>query len=167
MENISFYLFDNGPPKKIPGFKKGIAMSSFPFWGDYFFLDFTILNWKSICNDNSNLFIVLEGINDRSLLTISERLNSGFPELLRLNSSIEVFLDSLKSNHSDYVFLATSSNVCIIDFNEVLDIAKKADNKIIKFSIDSIPVDLYIAERKELIKLIMKNRRKLAGTDDI
>ncbi len=167
MENISFYLFDNGPPKKIPGFKKGISLLSFPFWGDYFFLDFTILNWKSVRDDSSNLFIVLEGINDRSLLAVSERLNSGFPELLRLDNGIEVFLDSLKRNHSDYVFLGTSSNVCIIDFNKLFDIAEKANNNIIKLSIGSIPVDLYIAERKELVKLIMKNRRKLAGTDGI
>ena len=167
MNKISFYLFDNGPPKNIPGFKKGILLSSFPFWGDYLFIDFTMVNWGEIVRTGNNLYLVADGVQDKPLLDISERLHLDYLKIIKADGGIETILQSIRSDISDYVLLSYASVLSIIDSSTVLKIIEDTDDAIIKFSIGKVPIDLYACKRNELIKIIRKNKRVFSNKENI
>lgn len=167
MSKISFYLFDNGPPKNIPGFKEGILISSFPFWGDYLFIDFTMVNWGELLRNGNNLYLVADGVQDRALLDISERLHLDSFEIIKIDKGIETILQSIHSNLSDYVLLGYASVLSIVNASAILKIIEDTDDAVIKFSINKVPIDLYACKRKNLERIIRKNKHIFFNKENI
>ena len=166
MSRYSVFLFDNGPPKNIPGFRDGLLISSFPFWGDYLFIDFTIINWAEINGNGNNLYLIAGNVQDKPLLDISERVQLESFKIVRSDNNIETIIQTLHSDTADYVLLSYASLLSLIDYSAVMKIIENVQDGIIKFSIGRVPIDLYACKRKELIKIIKKNRHIFTQTID-
>ena len=159
MNCTTLFIDKGGIRKNIPGFSDFFSVSELGFWGEYSFLDFALYNIKS-----ENVFFICEkeirkNINS-TLLKWDEKNYDFFPYKSDIDS-VKDFLNSIEDDVLiiyDINFAAAAAEDGIT--KAVNDFVENKSVLIEKLSINSIPVDIYITDKKILIEQIdsMRNR---------
>jgi len=152
LKNFSIYLFEKGFSREIPGLKKHFPTALFPFWGEYIFIDFALSNFQDFPQ-----CVYLMVADNRSGGTISSALNrwpdNSTPVIL-LDKDIAEFINRIENENADFIFLSTLSTISQLDPDILTNVMTGAPHELLKFSIGTIPVDLYGASRKVLLKVL-------------
>jgi len=152
LKNFSIYLFEKGFSREIPGLKKHFPTALFPFWGEYIFIDFALSNFQDFPQ-----CVYLMVADNRSGGTISSALNR-WPDnrtpVILLEKDIAEFIDRIENEDADFIFLSTLSTISQFDPDILTNVMTGAPHELLKFSIGTIPVDLYGASRKVLLKVL-------------
>ncbi len=157
-DSCTVYLFEAGFPNTIPGFKKNFPAATFPFWGNYYILDFAITNFRAA---DTRIFYVISDNRHRSLISfITSRWERETSNILFLEGGLDQFIKLLKSDSSDTVILSTLSLVSFIESEALSTLKKNLNGQIVKLSINKIPVNIFLAERKKLIKVLESSIRR-------
>ncbi len=161
MTFTTLFIDKGGINKDIPGFSEIFSASELGFWGEYSFLDFSLYNVNSI----QNIFICEKEIRkciSNVMLKWDERRFDFFPYRSDLDS-VESFLRKIED---DILVFYNINFAAAVEENEVRnavkDFADRKSGKIEKISVNSIPVDIYIADKKTVLKNLdsMQNRIK-------
>jgi len=95
--------------------------------------------------------------DNRSGGTISSALNrwpdNNTPVIL-LEKDIEEFINRIENENADFIFLSTLSTISQLDPDILTRVMTAAPHELLKFSIGTIPVDIYGASRKGLLKVL-------------
>ena len=152
MKSFSIYLFEKGFSRDIPGLKKHFSTALFPFWGEYLFIDFALSNLQDF-----QQCVYLLVTDNRTGSIISSAL-SRWPEnntpVILLGKGIQEFINRIESENTDFIFLSTLSTVSQFDPDSLMKVMAAAPRELLKFSIGTIPVDIYGASRKVLLKVL-------------
>lgn len=152
MKSFSIYLFEKGFSREIPGFKKFFPSAAFPFWGEYQFIDFALANFQDFPQ-----CVYLVVTDNRAGSIISSALNR-WPEnntpVILLEKGIQEFINRIESENADFIFFSTLSAIYQLDPDSLMGIITAAPRELLKFSIETIPVDFYGASRKVLLKVL-------------
>ena len=152
MKSFSIYFFENGFSGGIPGFKKHFPASVFPLWGEYLFIDFVLANFQDF--QQCVYFLVTD---NRTSSVISSALNrwteTDIPVIL-LENNINNLINRIENENADFIFLSTLSTVYRLDPDNLMEIMTAAPRELLKFSINTIPVDIYGATRNVLLKVL-------------
>jgi carbonic anhydrase/acetyltransferase-like protein (isoleucine patch superfamily) len=152
LKSFSIYLFEKGFSSEIPGFKKLFPVAAFPFWGEYLFIDFALSNFQD-CPQCVYLLVT----DNRTGSIISSAL-SRWPEnntpIILLEKGIKEFINRIENENADFIFLSTLSTINQFDPDSLIRVMTTAPRELLKFSIETIPVDIYGASRKVLLKVL-------------
>ncbi len=149
MRPCSVYLFDPGFPE-LPGFSSGVPAASFPFWGNYTFLDFALANLAHLSAGGYHL--IAEGRFRALLGVVTARAEAESARLHLLEGSLAPLLDLLEQDGAETVVLSSLATLCLLDREALRGVVAGAGASIVKISLSSVPVDLYVGGRKRLIR---------------
>jgi carbonic anhydrase/acetyltransferase-like protein (isoleucine patch superfamily) len=151
-EKVSFLLFDFGMPEKGPGFDKESSFSGFPVLGCYSALDIALANTH------------IPSCGERFLFFAKDSSKTATDILARWDTEvyIEPIGPSLKNHEAIIkevpgeiiVLYDISSIVSLVDrrFDETLRLINKGE--ILKLSVLSTPVDIYVCRKKDLLSML-------------
>lgn len=162
MKSVSIFLIEAGFPAEPPVFPRDSVSGTYPFWGDYCLLDFATANlrrWPS-----AELRCVAEP-RFRSLGdNLTGRFGSEKIPVLAMEQGLRSLLSVLEQEASELVLLYPFSQVCIIDQESLAAKLERPGAEIVRLSVDNTPLDLYIARRKTLVRLL---REVLAASAEL
>ena len=104
MRPCSVYLFDPGLPE-LPGFTRSAPASSFPFWGNYTFLDFAIANLAHLSQGSYRL--LADGRFRTLVAVVTARSEAESAELQFVDRVLEPLVHLLEGDESDTVVLGS------------------------------------------------------------
>ena len=152
MSEVSVWLVEAGFPDGFPGVQQDYPAASFPFWGNYFLLDFALANFAAL--PSSGLSVVAD-LRQRSLEALaSSRWESGLFQLQFLDEGLKQFIQLLKASPADRVLLASLSFLGDIDSEALLALCLNLTENLVKIAVGRVPVDIYLAKRKYLIRIL-------------
>ena len=138
MDQCTVYFFEAGFPDTIPGFKKNIPAASFPFWGNYYFLDFALANFQALNTEN---FYILADNRYRGLFSfITSRWEAETSKLIFLDEGMSRFIKLLQNEASETVIITSLSIVSIIEQDTLLSLIDNKTADIVKLSLNSITI---------------------------
>lgn len=150
MPKCSIIFIEKGFPE-IPGIIKKYPSFSFPFWGDYYILDFALANFQ---NQQIDKYLVAEEGYEKLLSLLANRWNDEHINIFTTNQEIDPFLDFIKSIHTDFIILSSLSYITVFNSRQINKLIPVIKNNILKISIDAIPVDMYLVEKKAFLKIL-------------
>ncbi len=149
MDSCGIYLVEGGFPLNLPGFGRDIPSASFPFWGNYCFLDFAAINYNALSSDSYTL--VAES-RFRSLPSfIGSREKDERQKLVFLEKGIPDFIELLRNDPVEKILLCPVSLVCTLDTEALSIQIENLSVDILKISLNNAAADLYIGRRQALI----------------
>ena len=158
--NFTTLFFDKGGIKKdIPGFTEYFSSSELGFWGEYTFLDFALF----IINPDKSFFICDREIrkNINNILMKWDEKNYDFFTYQNDFDTVKNFLNKIE----DEIIIFYDINFAAVAETDELkkavdDFADDKKETISKISINSVPVDIYIADKNYLVQQmdILRNR---------
>ena len=155
LDRASVYLIEAGFPSGLPGFDRELASSLFPFWANYLSIDFALANFRHLAPEGCR--IVLGNAFRGSSASLPSR-NGGIGRPIQLEGGSEESLRELaqvlERDPAETIVIAPLSLVCIIDRDDLLKITPRTREPILKLSLDEAAVDVYIAQRTSLVKLL-------------
>ena len=157
-------FFDKGGIRKmIPGFSEVFSMSELSFWGEYSFIDFAFYNLQS-----NNKYIICEKEIRKSINTLVQKWDEKNIDYILYNSDIETIIEIIEKIEEDTLIFYDINFAALLDqdfLNKKIDEYEKNDVKDIwKISINSVPVDIYIARKKYFMDTLKKNRNIFKDT---
>ncbi len=160
MDRISVYLFEQGLPGNVPGFKENYPASAFPFWGNYFFLDFALANFRH--ESVGRRSVVLDSRFRSLVAAVTGRWESQPLEIRLLEEEgLENLLAWLADDPAEHVVLSTLSFVAAFEPADLLAAIERTEAGLIKLSIGTHPVDLFAARRSALQTLLEQFRGRI------
>ncbi len=147
--------------KNTPGFSSAFSMAAFPFWGEYYFIDFAFYN-TALDNSFSNKKIILCSSDIKKNISLPlSRWENIKADILCPESETDFFVKLSGLIEGQYLILYDINNAALISQigkKDIIEAAKLVDNKeIIKFSINNVPVDIYMLSCKDFINLAEKH----------
>ncbi len=149
-------------PAEPPVFPRDSVSGTYPFWGDYCLLDFAAANlrgWPSA---------ELRCVAEPRFRSLGDNLAGRFgPEkvpVISMEQGLRSLLSVLEQEASELVLLYPFSQVCIIDQESLAAKLERPGAEIVRLSVDNTLLDLYIARRKALVRLL---REDLAGSAEL
>ncbi len=164
MDDLSVYFFETGFQNSIPGIKQGFPAFAFPFFGEYFLLDVALYNFVALTD---NIFILLDQNIYKVGLSLVDRWERKKPELLVGDESVDLFIHHLQEQKVEYVVLSSLSYVGFFESERLKEIVEGDRYSIVKLSLENTPVEVYICNRKELIKLLKRSRRGIGRKEKL
>ncbi len=158
MNNLVIYFFETGFQNSIPGMKDGFPAFALPFFGEYFLFDTALYNFFTVTD---KLFVFVDQSVYKLALSIVDRWLKRKPELLIEGDNLDFFINHLQGQKAEYVVISSFSYVGFFNKEELVQLAERNDYPIIKLSLENTPVEVYICNRRELIKLLKKNQRRI------
>jgi ADP-glucose pyrophosphorylase len=158
MISCALILFETGLGLEIPGLTR-VAAAYFPFWGSLSLLDCTLSNFMPF--DDSRRYLVTEA-RLRQLQPLGMQQWQKEPiETVPLQGGLDHFIELLKSVGSPMVILASTSAVALYKREHLYRFANRSrGRRIVKVAVEGIPMDLYIAERKHLIRTVASYKER-------
>ncbi len=163
MHEFDLYLFERGMSSKIPGIPRDFPGFIFPFWGDFYSIDFIVTSFYGIADEP---VFYLNQREYRVALSLMERWESIKLDLVIAQNGYENLVNHVKKGKSEYVFLMSTSQVLFIDLIGYRENFSLNRDGIFKLSIDDTPVDAYIAGKRKLLKLLRKYKRLFENGDN-
>ena len=159
MDFATLFIDKGGMKKNIPGFSESFSFAELGFWGEYSFFDFALYNIRT-----ESKYIVCEKELRKNINSILQKWDDKSTDFILYNSDVDSVKDILEKIEEDILiiyninFAAVTSDKNIINVTE--NYKEKNEKGIVKLSINSVPVDVYISDRHSLIKHIdnMRNR---------
>ena len=159
MTFTALFIDKGGIKKDIPGFSENFSASEFGFWGEYSLLDFALYNIES-----DKCFFICEKEMRKSINNVLMKWDEKKYDFFPYESDYDNFSDFISRIDDEVIVFYDLSFGAVLRKNEFREIAENfnihKNGKIIKVSINEIPVDIYIADKNCLEKQIdsMKNR---------
>jgi carbonic anhydrase/acetyltransferase-like protein (isoleucine patch superfamily) len=151
MKNVSFLLFDFGMPAKVPGFDKESSFSGFPVLGCYNALDIALANTHIPSCSERFLFLAKEF--SKATTDILSRWDTEV-YIEPIGPNLKTHETIMKEIPGDIVVLYDiASVVSLIDRQLDISFQNVSRSEIIKLSVFSTPVDVYVCRKKTLLKM--------------
>ncbi|HEC62024.1 MAG TPA: hypothetical protein ENI27_07190, partial [bacterium] len=164
MSRCTVYLLEAGLPASLPGIPSGYPALSFPFFGNYCFLDFALANFRFL--DPLDYYIMMEsryrglisfltshGRHDASRLVVLEEQTDQQENQEALQQSLKQLIRHIRNHAGETVVISTVSTVCMIN-PEGLSALMKQGADLVKLSIAGVPLDIFMARRKPLLEML-------------
>ena len=159
MRSCSIYLIESGFAPEPPVFPKDCAASAFPFWGDYRLLDFASANIRKWA------FTRLCCLAEPRFRSLGDWLVGRFgPDkipVLVMEQGLQSLLQVMEQDDSELLLLYPFSQICILDQDPLSCSPDGSGSDLVRLSADNTPLDLYVARRKALIRLLKSAREAL------
>ncbi len=159
MDRISVYFFERGLPGNVPGFKQNYPAAAFPFWGNYYFLDFALANFHD--EPAGGRFVVTDNRFRSQIASIAGRWESGGPEIRVLENGLESLLQWLADDSAETIVLSGLSFVPLYGARDLFTAAAAMKEGLIKISLGHVPVDLFVARKNALQALLEQFRGRI------
>ena len=159
MDRISVYFFERGLPGNVPGFKENYPAAAFPFWGNYYFLDFALANFRGA--PVGGRYVVTDSRFRSLVASIAGRWESDGPEIRTLEKGLDSLLQWLAEDPADVVVLSTLSFVSAFSVEDLLQAAAGMEGGLIKLTLGHVPVDLFVARKNDLQVLLEQFRGRV------
>ncbi len=163
MSNCSVVFIETGLKINIPDLKERSA-SIFPFWGNYTFIDFHMSQLDF--SDVDRKMLILERKYFDSVPKIRTKLYNSSMEIIRLENSIEEFIEILESLETDNIIITSTSYIALFDTPKIKGLMENPVKNIIKISIDNTPVDLFLVNKKYFIDILSRSISHSRWKDD-
>ena len=152
MADFSVITIENGFPLYLPGFLNDTAVSTFPFWGSFTFLDFSIMSfiYKKIPNIN----IIINKKYKKIIPLLLSRWKNEIRNIIVLENEKKDFLSFLKQLESKYLIISALMHIAFFNSEELIHEIEKEKSTILKISIDKFPLDIYFVKKNILIEFI-------------
>lgn len=157
MPESAIFFFDIPIPEKIPGFPRQHVPSIFPFWGSYTFLDLALSNVSSSIEKNPILFTKKEFI--KAISSIIARWKHAGLAYRFGDVTMEQFVKEIEQSREEKVILYNVGSLFLLEAVDLQRCLHDIGKTIVKVSVDTIPVDLYIADRERLTQVLSEYRR--------
>jgi hypothetical protein len=164
MKESALLLCETGLPENIPGFIPDYPAFNLPFWGNFCVGDFFRANFAGL-SEKAKFIAVKESQLEKISLMTKEWENSLLVPL-PTQSKGDFFLDWLKEIKQEMLVISSTSFVSIFSGSELFKACENMPYELVKFSIDNIPVDLFLAKKKKLLTLLGKNIRRFAQAEN-
>jgi hypothetical protein len=152
MKPCSVYFLETGFSPEPPVFPRDTASSTYPFWGDYCLLDFAAANIRDC--PASGLCCVAEP-RFRSLGdSLAGRFGLERIPVLAMEQGLHSLLSTLEQDSSEQVLIYPFNQVCIFEQESLAATLERPRPDLVRLSVDNTPLDLYIARRKALVRLL-------------
>ena len=161
MKSYTLILFETGLQLNIPDLKT-VSSSTFPMWGNFFFLDFCLSNFHS--EQRFRRVLILEGEHRGIQSFIHSTWKHESLEVVPLSNGISEFIELLESDTSEIIMLNSTSLVTVLAVTELVKTIDNAKSNRVKISIDGTPSNLYLMDRKDLIDLLMSFQNRFSAT---
>ena len=165
MTFTALFIDKGGINKDIPGFSEKFSASEFGFWCEYSLLDFALYNIMP-----EKCFFICEKDIRKNINNVLMKWDEKNYDFFPYNTEYEN-INELVSRIDDDIIVFYEINFGAVleedEFKKILeDFSINKKDKILKISIDEIPVDIYITDKRIIEKQIdsMKNRIK-SGTN--
>ena len=129
---------------------KDFPAAFLPFWGDYYFLDFAMANFKTLAPDR--VFVVANN-RSRSFIPFFTSRWAG-EDLILLDKGLPQFCRLLADDSSRTVVISSLSQVSYLDRDSLVRLCRTNAGEPVKLSINKIPLDIYIAGRRRLLEAL-------------
>ncbi len=163
MELFDSLLFDFEPSEKMPGFSPKCSSALFPFWGEYRFIDFALLNTDFPSCGRRLIFCRKENI--RQLSSYSIKWKQYAPELHPLELDISAFMEIIKSSQAEHFLLYNIAFLAILNPVDIERVKGNGKNRLLKFTVEEIPADIYFIDKKKLISMIEDSRSLISSRE--
>ncbi|MBN1696046.1 MAG: hypothetical protein JW881_00915 [Spirochaetales bacterium] len=158
MGSYSLYIIETGFSQDLPGFRKDTASSIFPFWGNYFFLDF-ICSYLAL-KSTITVYLLIPG-NFKTIVTaVSAKWKHQIDYIEVLADETEDFIRLLSTDTSSHIIVTSPTYIALFNGREILRLLDESDDNITKVTIDNVPLNLFLVKRKDLLRLV----RSFGGT---
>ena len=161
MTFTTLFIDKGGIKKNIPGFSEKFPASEFGFWGEYSLLDFALYN---ILPEKS--FFICEKDIRKSINNVLAKWDDRNYDFFPYSSDYEYVIEFIRRIDDDIIVFYDIDFAAVLEKNEfkkaLEEFKAKRTGKIVKVSVNTVPVDIYIADKKLLEKHAdsMKNRIK-------
>jgi carbonic anhydrase/acetyltransferase-like protein (isoleucine patch superfamily) len=162
MKSCSIYFLETGLPPEPPVFPKAAAASTLPFWGDYCLLDFAAANTRG--GPSPELRCLAEPRFRWLGDSLAGRFGLEKIPVLAMEEGLRSLLSALEQDNSEQVLLYPFSQVCILEPEALAAALERPGADFVRLSVDNTPLDLYIARRKALVRLL---KATLAGNGGV
>jgi hypothetical protein len=152
MPESAILFFDLHISEKIPGFKHYNVPSVFPFWGAYSFFDLALSNVYTDPKDSLDLFTYKE--HTKSVSLILSRWKTIELTIDNINIDIDRLVEFLKQRSEKKILFYNLGSLFLVEAPELEEYVKKTQDELVKLAVNDIPVDLYIADRIGLIRIL-------------
>jgi hypothetical protein len=159
MDRFSVYLFERGLPRNIPGFKENFPAAAFPFWGNFYFLDFALANFRGA--QVSSRLVAVDSRYRSQVFAVAGRWESETPEVRLLENGPDDLLKWLAADPAEFVILSSLSFVTVFDAADLMRAVAGMESDLIKVSVGHIPVDLFVSRRERLQRLLEESRQRV------
>lgn len=160
--SVSVWFVEQGCPGSVPGFKDNTPAAAFPFWGNHYFLDFALANFRGIALAGRS--VVLHPRYRGATAAVAGRWEDETPSLRTLENGLDDLLTWLGEETADIIVLSSLSFVPVFDAADLLRVISTMSGALIKISVGHIPADLFAARRKRLIELLEASRSRLPAS---
>jgi hypothetical protein len=163
MKSCTLILFETGLQLGIPDLKT-VSSSTFPMWGNFYFLDFCLGNFRS--EEHFRRLLILEGEHRGIQSFVHSTWKRETLEIVSLTRGIHEFIELLEADTSETIILNATSLVTVFGLEDLIRLVNLSTAISMKVAIDGTPSDLYIMDRKALIDLLrsFQSRFSTAGS---
>jgi hypothetical protein len=163
MKSYTLILVETGLQLNIPDLKY-VTSSTFPMWGNFFFLDFCLSNF--LPENPRRRILILEGEHRGVQSSIHSTWKHETLEIVPLSKGIAEFVDLLENDASELVILNSTSLVTVFSLSEIIRrIGNAAKSNCVKISVNGTPSNLYLVDRKDLIDLLRSFQNRFSASD--
>lgn len=157
MSHITVIFFDLGASSKLPGIGASYPISLFPVWGSFAFIDMALSNVNSPMYKNRMVFAKKEKL--KGLSSYLQRWKALEIPILPQELTPEQFFSILHETAADHLLFYNVANAFLVSPADIIAYAGQAGKDTLKFSLNDIPLDMYLISKKNLKAAIKENSR--------
>jgi hypothetical protein len=167
MQLCSVILVEAGFPAAMPGLPADALSATFPFWGSYQILDFAAANYRDLA---ASWTVLVEGRLRGQAARIPAGVFAGADTVAPLPAGVadglRDLLARLRSCSTPKVLLAPLSQVCLLDSSALAE-AAQAQQGIAKLTLDDSPTDIFLADRRALVRCLKASLEQETSGEDL
>jgi ADP-glucose pyrophosphorylase len=165
MHNFVVCFFEVGFPRNDTEIFRDLDSLEFPFWGNWHFIDFALSNFSAL--ENQERIVFLEERKQPLVTFLSLKWKKEMVTIQVVKDIIEDFTAFLERTVSEVVILLNLSQIALYSLSEIEQIAMEKKDEITKITVNKSPLDLFIANRKNLLQLFRQYKRKTTPKTDL
>ena len=162
MKNYAIIIFESALAGFVPGFRSGEAVGTFPFWGDYSFIDFTLASL--LTKTTEPVIIATQSGHRATLEPIIQRWPVIQPEYIDIKDSFKELVSTIGRLNCTNTIIAACSTVALYNGDDIRKIfSKNKSNKPIHLSVEKNPIDVFMGESDQIASILKSLDNKVSG----
>lgn len=149
MADFSVIIIENGFPSSIPGFLDNTPVSTFPFWGNFTFFDFSLINF--FCESCVEINVVIDKKYKKIAPILATRWKNELSNIIILENEIKTFLSFIRQIQTKHIIICSLLHIALFRPEQLTGTMENHLNDVIKISVDNNPLDFYFIKKKILV----------------
>jgi tetrahydrodipicolinate N-succinyltransferase len=150
MSLCSVYVVESGFPDDLPGFIHEVPGASFPFWGQYYLLDFSAVAFAGLSESGCNL--VAEPRYRGLASFVAARSKDERERLVLADKGIGGFMEILDRDPSPTILFCPTTLACDPDTVALRKVVENTQDSIVRISIQNVETPIFVAGKAGLLR---------------